>query len=132
MFYFLFSAGLPNYWDKTTYWAVQTILSSCIAAEPSKYRRMRSADQLKRALKDAFNAMIQMPEFMRFFPTPSSFSDAQIHLENFLTDNADMVFKNVKSAKSLDPLPDVNALQNSLNEDSQFRLYIENLGERID
>ena len=132
MFYLLFNTDLPSYWDRTTFWAVQTVLSSSVAAEPGKYRRMRSADQLQRALTDTFNAMIQIPEFMRFFSRPSSLSVAQMHLEKFLTDNINMLFQNIKSAKSLDPIPDVDALQNSLNEDSQFRSYMENLGSMVD
>ena len=132
MFYLLFNTDLPSYWDRTTLWAVQTVLSSSVAAEPGKHRRMRSADQLQRALTDTFNAMIQMPEFTRFFPSPSSLTDAQMHLEKFLTHSANMLFQNIKRAQSLDPLPDVVALQCSLNEDSQFRSYIENIGKLAD
>ncbi|PKO19716.1 hypothetical protein CVU37_01590 [candidate division BRC1 bacterium HGW-BRC1-1] len=131
--YSLFSnTDPPKCWDTTTLWAVQTVLSSCVAAEPDKYRGIHSANQLHEALTDAFNTMIEMPEFARFFPDPPSLVNAHMHLEGFLTDNVDVLLINIEGARTLDPMPNADVLQASIDTDPQFRSYLKNLGKTAD
>lgn len=106
-------------------WVVQTILSAGIAAEPSKYYRIQTADQLIALLIKEYTNLIEFAEFNRYFQNAPLREKSLAHLDEYLTRQACIILDNIRNSKTLEPVPEVGALQDSLKGDLLFRTYIQ-------